>query len=294
MEGHFYVTLPSNSSHAYYGSQPTNAYRTRLHSQITLSPQEWEVGLAEFSYPRSWACLPNATFEVWGPSTDGQHASNHLGVFVVPDTRYDSPVHLINAINGVIGARVPTPPPPPRGSSRSSDGENDIRLKVDVTATGHCQIKLPKGYMVMLSGELANPLGFGSEKKVFLSRGSRTEWIVESARTRVYVTDKRVIKSPFVVKVDRLVSDLYLYADIVERQRVGDALVPLLRTVADTSTRTGEIVTADFRQIHYLPLRIGSFESIDIKVTDTLGRPVRFLYGDITVKLHFRRKKKRQ
>lgn len=277
------MTLPSNSSHAYYGSQPTNEYRTRLYSQITLPPQEWEVGLAEFSYPRSWACLPNATFEVWGPSTDGQYASNHLGVFVVPDTRYDSPVHLTNAINGVIGDRGPTFP-------RGGSGDEN-RLKVEVTATGHCQFKLPKGCMVMLSGELANPLGFGSEKKVFLSRGSRVEWKIESAHTRVYVTDKRVIKSPFVVKVDRLVSDLYLYADIVERQRVGDALVPLLRTVADTSARTGEIVTADFRQIHYLPLRIGSFESIDIKVTDTLGRPVRFLYGDIVVKLHFRRKK---
>ena len=37
-EDQFYVTLPSNSSYAYYGSQPTNKYRTRLHSHITLPP----------------------------------------------------------------------------------------------------------------------------------------------------------------------------------------------------------------------------------------------------------------
>ena len=284
-EDQFCVTLPSNSSYAYYGSQPTNKYRTRLHSHITLPPEDWEVGLAEFSYPRSWACLPNAAFEVWGPGkSDSRYASNYYGKFVVPDTRYHGPQHLADAINNVIALNVPPPP-------GASGDEN--RLRVEITADGLSQFKLPKGHMMLLSGELSNPLGFGSEKGAFLCRGTKAAWMVETTKLRVFITEKRIIKSPFVVKVDRLVSDLYLYADIVERQLVGDVLVPLLRTVADTSSRVGEIVTADFRQIHYLPLRIGSFESVDIEVTDTLGRPVRFLFGDITVKLHFRRKKRR-
>ena len=147
--------------------------------------------------------------------------------------------------------------------------------------------------MVLLSGELANPMGFGTEKNVALFRGSNRSASIQIAKTVVYMTDREVIKSPFMVKADRLVSELYVYADIAERQLVGDALAPLLRSVADTSTRSGEIVTADFHQIHYVLLRIGSFESIGIRVADTLGRSVRFLFGEITVKLHFRQKKRR-
>ena len=167
-------------------------------------------------------------------------------------------------------------------------------LGVDLTPDELSQFKLPKGYMVVLSGELASPMGFGSEKKVFLSCGTHTNWVIEVARMRVFITEKNLIKSPFTVKANRLVSDLYLHKDIMERQRVGDALVPLLRIVTDTSTRLGEIVRADFRQIHYIPLRTGSFVSIAIEVTDTFGRPMHFLFGDISVKLHFCQKKSPQ
>ena len=93
----------------------------------------------------------------------------------------------------------------------------------------------------------------------------------------VLVTADDYIKSPFVVKPNRLVSDLYVYADVVEHQ-----CVPLLRTIAD-SGKGGEILSwSNFGR------STGVYESIDIAVTDALGRPVRFLFGEIIIKLHFR------
>ena len=242
------------------------------------------MGLAEFAYPRSWACLPHGNFRVYGPTAAGSDAVHYLGMYTVPDLRYDSPSSLIDAVNSKLSEVVWT-------SANASRAVNKITL--DLLPDGRCKVKLPEDedYMLVLSGELSNPLGFGYEKEVYLCKSNRLSWILETERSRLFMGGPRGhIKSPFAVKVDRLVSDLYLYADIVEPQLVGDSLVPLLRTVADTSTNSGEIVTADFRQIHYIPLTTGFFESIDIRIADTLGRPVRFLFGEITVKLHFRRR----
>ena len=286
---HFYVTLPSNSSHQFYGHQEPWDYRTRLHAPITLPPQDWEVGLAEFAYPRSWSCLPNASFQL---ATRHSHADGSfkefvdLGDYVVFNTRYRDPQELIDAVNVQLAKAV--------AAAQGKTLNNPAGLKMELTGDGRTRVRVPENFVLTLSSELAYPLGFGSEHKVSLARSGDTLWVLRSLRTIVFSTNKQSIKSPFPVKVDRLVSDLYLYADIVERQRVGDALAPLLRTVSDASSRGNEEqVTAYFNQIHYIPLRFGSFESIAIHVADTLGRPVRFLFGEITVKLHFRRKKRR-
>ena len=324
---HFYVTLPSNSSFQYYGVQDVHSYRTRLHAPIRLPPQDWEVGLTEFTYPRTWACLPDAKVKVLrGGRRTAQPVL--LGSFLVPDTRYEGPGVLIETINTQLQELISKTPPPIDNAIRSSSSSNSRSsgsssssssnssnssssssssssggrgrgpstrppLGIVLTNDGRCEWTLPEDHMVVLSGELANPLGFGTEKEVALFRGNYRAASVQTARTLMILSNKELIKSPFVVKADRLVSELYVYADIAERQLVGDALAPLLRSIADTSTRSGEIVTADFPQIHYVPLRIGSFESIGIRVADTLGRPVRFLFGEVTAKLHFRRKKRR-
>ena len=282
MKDHFYVTLPSNSSHAYYGSQPTHHYRTRLHAPVKLPAEEWEVGLAEFAYPRSCACLPNGNFKVYGPTTPGGTTTHYFGT--VPDLRYDSPASLVDAVNSKL-CEVS------RASSNSARVENKISL--DLLPDRRCKARFQRTKTTCWCFQASCPTLWASVMKrrcicveVIASRGSLKQ---KKAVCLLGDPEDIIIKSPFAVKVDRLVSDLYLYADIVEPQLIGDFLVPLFRTVADTSTSSGEIVTADFRQIHYIPLTTWFFESIDIRIADMVGRPVRFLFGEITVKLHFRR-----
>ncbi len=54
MEDHgFYVTLPCNASSSVYPENRISSYTTRLAKAINLKGQ-WEVGLAEIEYPRSW------------------------------------------------------------------------------------------------------------------------------------------------------------------------------------------------------------------------------------------------
>lgn len=47
---HFYVTLPSNSSMAFFPENRTSRYMTQLPRTIELTG-EWEVGLAEIHFP---------------------------------------------------------------------------------------------------------------------------------------------------------------------------------------------------------------------------------------------------
>ena len=53
MAGHFYATLPSNSSFDYFPNNTLTGYTTKLAEPITLKGQ-WEVGLCEIQYPFTW------------------------------------------------------------------------------------------------------------------------------------------------------------------------------------------------------------------------------------------------
>ena len=48
-----YIVLPSNSSQIYYPENKLNCYTTKLYSTLRLDG-EYEVGLAEISYPQNW------------------------------------------------------------------------------------------------------------------------------------------------------------------------------------------------------------------------------------------------
>src|SRR3989442_829745 len=56
---HFYLTLPSNSSQEYFPDNTKTEFTTKLASTIELT-NEWEVGLAEIMFPRSWYTVSKA------------------------------------------------------------------------------------------------------------------------------------------------------------------------------------------------------------------------------------------
>jgi len=49
--GHFYGTLPSESS-GYFPSSTVANIKTKLATPIELQPHKWVVGLVEISYPK--------------------------------------------------------------------------------------------------------------------------------------------------------------------------------------------------------------------------------------------------
>ena len=81
---------------------------------------------------------------------------------------------------------------------------------------------------------------------------------------------------------------LYVYSSIVEPRIIGDKIAPLLRIVPITG-RHGEMVTARFDHVQYMPVLSREFGSIETEIRDDTGRPVPLERGKVTVTLHFRR-----
>ena len=125
----------------------------------------------------------------------------------------------------------------------------------------------------MLYGDLSDILGFGMGDAVV---------------TRTSLDRKTLTQGNSIVDLRRGFESLYVYSSIVEPRIVGDKIAPLLRIVPIT-TRHGEMVTARFEHVQYIPVLSREFGSVETEIRDDSGRPVPFERGKVTVMLHFRR-----
>ena len=126
----------------------------------------------------------------------------------------------------------------------------------------------------MLYGYLPDILGFGTGDGVVI---------------RTTLTDRKTLtQGDSIVDLRRGFESLYVYSSIVEPRIVGDKIAPLLRIVPITG-RHGEMATARFDHVLYIPVLSREFGSIETEIRDDTGRPVSFERGKVTVTLHFRR-----
>jgi hypothetical protein len=84
------------------------------------------------------------------------------------------------------------------------------------------------------------------------------------------------------------ITALYVYCDIVRPRVVGDSRVSLLRPVPVTGAH-GENVFFSFTNVHYLPLNINIFQTVELDIRDDTGQPVPFESGRVVCTLHFRK-----
>ena len=87
----------------------------------------------------------------------------------------------------------------------------------------------------------------------------------------------------------RVIGELYLYTDIINYQYIGSQMRKLLRVI--TVNKNADTVNhMSFSDLHYLPVTMNRVDSIQLKLADDQGQPIRF--GDETSRviytLHFR------
>ena len=80
---------------------------------------------------------------------------------------------------------------------------------------------------------------------------------------------------------------MYAYTDIADAQFVDDVKVPLLRIV-NTQVNYGDNVNASFRYMQYVPIKVKSFQTIEINIKEDKNVNVSFGFGKSIVTLHFR------
>ena len=82
---------------------------------------------------------------------------------------------------------------------------------------------------------------------------------------------------------------MYVYCDVAAHSVVGDIETPLLR-VCNTAGNDGEIVRTIFTHPHYVPVARTDFQTIEINLSDELGRPIPFMHGKTLATLHSRQR----
>ena len=83
----------------------------------------------------------------------------------------------------------------------------------------------------------------------------------------------------------------YLFIKNNNLLKVGDALVPLLRTVSASGGKEGMMVTRTFNNIQYVKLHRKQFNTVNVLITDDTGRVVPFQRGKTVLTVHLRQQK---
>lgn len=285
-DNHFYLTLPSNSSEQYYGQQHPANYNTKLDHGISVDPDQWEVGLSQFTYPRSWHNIPATVFYVLYPNKlpaspspfqrSHLHTINGFG-----DSRFISARQLVRDLQHAIRERLPE-------SARQS-----VKIKFD-EVSHRAKFTIAKDFALWLEMPLAKTLGLSTAngELVDLTTWHDKETVGILLATTDIQGDERLVVPPYTTCVDRLIPTLYVYCDRVKPQLVGDSYVQLLRSVDVPGESSGERIDHKFTNTHYCDIQTGSFEAININIADGLGNRIDFKHGDVSVTLHFRRKRR--
>ena len=280
---HFYLTLPSNTSSDHYGPQNPNNYRTKLDHGISLDPEHWEVGLTELCYSKSWHNVPPCPFYLEHPAAQNERGVEMYTHGEFGGATYLSSKHLVRDFHLTLRDALP------------DAMQQSVRVRHD-ELSNKAKFYLKKDYYVWMLTPLAKVLGLASTMAGRLTGpGGEVGYIVPGAMGLDAEATSNMRESAYTVDVDRLLPTIYVYSDLVEQQHVGDNYVQLLRSVDVPPWQDlggGDVVTQEFKHVHYVNLQTGNFESVQIKLNDPRGKPVDFKHGNVTAKLHFRKKER--
>ena len=197
-----YITLPSNSSLRYFPQNTLTSFNTKLAKSIIPDDHNWEVALAEISFPKSWINVIDGENEIYVED-------NHLiRCLTTPVKRYSNNFEFYHAIQELFTL------------------EKQLGISVHFNErTGHMIFESLKQTVIFLSGKLALQIGFESDTVLACRMGIPSKLI--SKHHKVLKFGKR-IQPPNPVNVNIGFDILYIYTDCVEQQLVGDVQAQLL------------------------------------------------------------------
>jgi len=245
------MTLPSNSSADYYPDNTVARYTTKLANKVELEG-DWEVGLAEISFPSE---VENVTggqcyYELY---VNGAA----IGTIYLPSHHHTRIRTLVETMHLEQRKQVPLQSHEPL-LVEFSHANGKISMSLHEHPDFH--------YGVKFSRDLARMLGFDENVAYSCSTTAR--------------------RATSLVAGD--IHSAYVYCDILEHVAIGDTRAPLLRIV-DKPERTHGNVHQTLNPILYVPLQKKNFDTVEINIMTDTGVPVPFRFGKAFVVLEFRR-----
>lgn len=255
----FYIYLPSNVSPKYYPENRLSNYTVKLPKRIIFEPNEYEVGLVEISYLRSFKFKLPLGLTVESPAnTDPIAIFSEQGAKYLPDNYvYSSFSELAAQFNKLI--------------------KPVIGFVTWNSRTGRFEVEVKHGHITMRKN-LAELLGFdiyGDQKNLLAGR----------FYDAYFGVGQHIAKNQ--PKIGGDIYQMYVYSDIVQSQIVGDSLVPLLRII-NLEGKKEEVVNQRFRP-YYKTVGKLDFDTITIQLCDEFGEELLFKKGECIITLHFRK-----
>ena len=247
----FYLTLPSNTEGA---NNTTSSFRVNLPTHIDLQG-EWEVALSEIFYPNSWRNIIENEGSI---VLDGLKVPGTISI--IPSKKYNSITELTKAINE---------------SLKLPNIEDAVfTFKYDQTKN-RVVAKVYKGLGLRckVSKKLQYILGF--ENQEILSGEN-----IHLSREAEYPPD---LNAGF--------TSLFVYCNLIVPQVVGNVSTQVIRVVNVQKADYGENIEKAYPNPHYVPMLSKEFSSVEINIKDDVGNLVKFEYGKVIIKLHFRRRR---
>ena len=250
---HFHVTLPSDNSLDTYPNNTASRFTVKLPDRIELNG-DYEVGLAEFMYPHTWFNFDNsdARFHVFIRLKDGLSKQHAFVSGYYPDG-----AALATALNQQVSKAI-----------TEVDHRNPIVKFSFDPSTLRMSLVHNSRNMIIFTTTLLEYLG--------LTRLSSLNLKVPSTASEIF-------------DIHRGRNLMYVYCDVAAHSIVGDIETPLLR-VCNTSGNDGQIMRTIFTHPHYVPVSRTDFQTIEINISDEIGRPIPFMHGKSLVTLHFRQR----
>lgn len=245
----FYLTLPSNASYSVFPRNTASVYKTQLSEPIELEG-DWEVGLVEISYSKSWNSIPENEYVIVDEKK-----------FCIYEGQYSSFADLFRYLNDDI-----------KVAKEDKEIDKKVRFrqisgKITIDNPHECEVKISKKFGEMMGFDVDKPTDY------------------KFVGNEIVVNDS--VKSKYPADVQHGIHQLFVYCNVIEPQIVGDYKVPLLRIVP---VGKGDVVTKYFHNIYYFPVLTKKFQTIEINIKDTTGEDIRFQHGTSYVVLHFRKR----
>jgi hypothetical protein len=270
----FYLTLPSNVR-GVHAKNTNGHYRTRLDRPLKLARGDWVVGISEIHFTKSWHNVvtgsitwleeqivePDYRFATSSPSSDyalqpGEKLFLRKRLLLTPGL-YSSVADVIQAITKLFPKTLL---------------ENNVRF-LHRTTVDRVYVSLYSDHgrlrQLAFSDDLCQILGF-------------------PAGTIVEEPGFNGTMSP---DIDRGMTGLYVYSNVVNNRLVGDSYVPLLRVVPLASSLADKFdnVYIEFNNIQYHDVASFHGRDIEIKIARDNGETVSFDKGKVIIDLHFKR-----
>lgn len=254
----FYLTLMSNSSLNYYSENKTSGFTVHLPQKIQLTG-EWVVALAELHYPYNFFNVTDGE-NLINIETKQRHPekNNNNYTLKISSGFYKDISCILKAVNKELSKAV--------GGDVLSLNELNGRTIVHRDVCKKMNIE-----NINFSARLAMQLGFNP-----------TDNILD------YQTSISVGNIYFGIP-----DQMLIYTDVIEPVLVGHEKVQIIKIVKTGSVSRscifGDVHTAEFQHMHYLPVLKKEFECISVDIRDCTGSYMPFRHGVSTIKLHFKK-----